>query len=63
MAREVYDETQLLYKEEVAGLTDLLDAEQAYRDAQNNYYIEVLKFRKSELDLLKAQGQLKSLID
>ena len=63
LAREVYDETQLLYKEEVAGLTDLLDAEQAYRDAQNNYYIEVLKFRKSELDLLKAQGQLKSLID
>ena len=63
LAREVYDETQLLYKEEVADLTDLLDAEQAYRDAQNNYYNEVLKFRKSELDLLKAQGQLKSLID
>ncbi|WP_258098540.1 TolC family protein [Marinoscillum pacificum] len=63
LAREVYDETQLLYKEEVADLTDLLDAEQAYRDAQNNYYNEVLKFRKSELDLLKAQGQLKTLID
>lgn len=62
LAKEVYDQTQLLYKEQVAGLTDLLDAEQAYREAQTNYYNELLKFKISELDLLKAQGQLETII-
>lgn len=63
LAREVYDQTQMLYKEQVSGLTDLLDAEQAFREAQNNYYSEILKFKTSELDLLKSQGQLQSLIN
>ncbi len=58
LAKEVFDQTQLLYKEQVAGLTDLLDAEQSYREAQTNYYNELLNFKISELDLLKAQGQL-----
>lgn len=62
LAKEVYDQTQLLYKEQVATLTELLDAEQAYREAQTNYYNEILKFKKSELDLMKAQGQLKTLV-
>lgn len=62
LAKEVYDQTQLLYKEQVAGLTDLLDAEQAYREAETNYYNELLKFRISELDLLRAQGQIESII-
>tara|TARA_B100000678_G_scaffold187159_1_gene156448 strand:- start:609 stop:1433 length:825 start_codon:yes stop_codon:yes gene_type:complete len=63
LAHEVYDQTQLLYKEQVAGLTELLDAERAYREAQTNYYNEVIKFRRAELDVLKAQGQLKTIIN
>lgn len=61
LAKEVYDQTQLLYKEQVANLSELLDAEKAYREAQVNYYQELLKFKKSELDLLKAQGQLQQI--
>ena len=63
LAKEVYDETQLLYTEQVVGLTELLDAENAFREAQLNFHKELLKFRKAELDLLKAQGQLKQILN
>lgn len=63
LAKEVYEQTQMLYKEQVASLTDLLDAEQAYRQAETSYYNQLLKFKRSELDLLKAQGQLQTIIN
>lgn len=62
LAKRVYDQTQMLYKEQVVNLTDLLDAEQAYREAERSFYTELLKFRRSELDLLQAQGQLQQII-
>ena len=61
LAKEVYDQTQELYAEQVGSLTDLLDAETSLRESQINYIREVLKFKKAELDLLKAQGQLRQL--
>ena len=63
LAQEVYDETQLRYKEQVSNLTELLDAESAYREAQSNYYREIVKFKLAELDLLKAKGRLTELIN
>lgn len=63
LAKEVYEQTQMLYKEQVVGLTDLLDAEQAYRQAEVSFYNELLKFRRSELDLLKSQGQLQQVLN
>lgn len=63
LAKEVYDQTQLLYKEQVTGLTELLQAEQAYREAQTFYYKELLNYKVAELDLLKAQGQLKTIVE
>lgn len=61
LAKEVYDQTNQMYGENVSSLNDLLDAENALREAQVNYYREVLKFRMAELNLLKAQGQLSQL--
>ncbi len=61
LAQEVYDQTQELYAEKVGSLTDLLDAETSLRESQINYIREVLKFKKAEVDLLRAQGQLKQL--
>lgn len=58
LAQEVYNQTQELYNNSVGTLTDFLNAENALREAQINYYREILKFKKAELDLLKAQGQL-----
>ncbi|TNE78862.1 MAG: TolC family protein [Bacteroidetes bacterium] len=62
LAKEVYDQTQSLYKEQVTGLTELLQSEQAYREAQTYYYKEMLNYKVAELDLLKAQGQLNTII-
>ena len=62
LAKDVYEQTQNLYQEEVATLTELLDSEQAYRESQNNYYTELIKFKVAELDLLKAQGKIKNII-
>ncbi|WP_417590097.1 TolC family protein [Owenweeksia hongkongensis] len=61
LAQEVYDQTQELYAEQVGSLTDLLDAETSWRESQINYIREILKFKKAELDLLRAQGQLRQL--
>jgi len=63
LAKEVYEQTQSLYQEQVSSLTDLLDAEQAYRESQNNYYIELINFKIAELDLLKAQGKINTIIN
>lgn len=63
LANEVYDETQLLYKEQVATLSELLDVENDFRQAQVNYFKELLKFKLSELDLLKSQGQLQQILN
>ncbi len=61
LAKEVYEQTRELYQEDVASLTELLDAESAYRNAKSNYIREVLRFKIAELDLLKAQGQLQEI--
>ena len=58
LAQEVYDQTKELYGQSVSTLTDFLNAENALREAQINYYRQLLKFKQAELDLLKAQGQL-----
>ena len=63
LAQEVYQQTSDLYREQVGSLTDLLNAENGLREAQINYRRELLKYRIAELDVLKAQGQLKKLLD
>ncbi len=62
LAQEVYNQTQDLYREQVGSLTDLLDAENALRQAQINYRRELLKYRVAELNVLRSLGQLKQLI-
>ncbi|MAY83514.1 MAG: hypothetical protein CMP59_05200 [Flavobacteriales bacterium] len=63
LAKEVYQQTRHLYQEQVISLTEFLDAEQAYLQSQNNYFNELIKFKVAELDLLKAQGNLKTILN
>jgi len=63
MAKEVLDNTQNNYRNGLATLTDLLDAEKAYADAQNNLTTSLLNYKVAEIQLIKANGQLKSLIN
>lgn len=63
LAKEVLDNTQNNYKNGLATLTDLLDAEKAYADAQNNLTISLLNYKVAEVQLIKANGNLKSLLN
>ena len=63
LAEEVYDNTQNNYRQGLAPLTDLLDAENSLSTAQNNYTAALLDYRLAEIQLIKAQGNLKSLLN
>lgn len=63
LAKEVLDNTQNNYQNGLATLTDLLDAEKAYADAQNNLTISLLNYKVAEIQLIKANGNLRSLVN
>ncbi|MFC5272279.1 TolC family protein [Adhaeribacter terreus] len=62
LAQEVYRNTNELYKEGLAPLTDLLDTEVSLREAQTNLNNERLKYQLSQLTYIQAKGELKSLV-
>jgi outer membrane protein TolC len=62
LAKSVLEDTNNHYKNGLATLTDLLDAENAYADAQNNLNTSLLDYKIAEVQLIKANGKLKSLI-
>lgn len=57
------DDTQNNYRNGLATLTELLDAENAYADAQTNYNTSLLDYKIAEVQLIKANGDLKSLVN
>lgn len=63
LAKEVLSDTENNYKNGLATLTEVLDAENAYADAQNNLNTSLLNFKVAEIQLIKAKGQLKSLVN
>ena len=63
LAEQLYEATALSYKEGVAPLTELLDAETSLQQAQSNYLSALLQLKVSELDLLKNSGQLATLLE
>ncbi len=62
LANENYDGIKLSFQEGIAAITELLDSEYALRQAQSNYLSAQLQLRLSELQLIKASGQLSKLI-
>ncbi|WP_089810245.1 TolC family protein [Chitinophaga sp. YR627] len=63
LANEVYNSTQNNYNLGLANLTDLLDAETSLISAQNNYNEALLQYKLAELDIVKSNGNLKSLLN
>ncbi len=63
LAEEVYKTTIENYNNGLASLTDLLSAENGLTEAQNNYLTTLLNYRLSEIQLLKAQGELNQLLE
>ncbi|TJY63534.1 TolC family protein [Sphingobacterium alkalisoli] len=62
LAKEVLDNTENNYRNGLATLTELLDAETAYAEAQNNLNTSLLNYKVAEVQLIKSNGNLKSLV-
>ena len=63
LAKEVLENTRNNYVQGLASLTDLLDAENALTEAQNNYTSAILEYKLAEIQLIKSKGELKTLIN
>ncbi len=63
LARNVLSNTQNNYHNGLATLTELLDAENALADAENNLNTSLLNYKVAEIQLIKANGNIKSLIN
>lgn len=62
LANEVYENTTLQYRQGLATLSQLLNAELSYREAQNNYINSLLEFYLADLDVQKANGSLEEYL-
>jgi outer membrane protein TolC len=58
LAARVKTQEELKYQEGIGTLTDYLISEEDFRNAQINYVQNLLKMKKSEIDLLKSKGML-----
>lgn len=62
LAKEVFEHTQNNYNNGLAPLTDLLNAETSLTEANNNYAAALLDYKLAEIQLIKAKGELRSLL-
>jgi outer membrane protein TolC len=62
LAQQILSNINNNYLQGLASLTDLLDAENASTQAQNNYTASILDYKLAEIKLIKSKGQLKTLI-
>ncbi len=62
LADEIYKSTQNNYNNGLANLTDLLDTETALTEAQNSYTQALLNYKIAEIQLIKSNGNIKSLL-
>jgi outer membrane protein TolC len=63
LAEKVYGQILLLYKEGLANLTDLLETENSLHEAKTAQTSEMIRYKKAEVDLLKANGTLGHLVE
>lgn len=63
LANQVYSQVKLQFDEGMASLTDLLNVESSLLDAENLFNQQLLKHKLAEIELLKATGRLKTLIN
>ncbi len=58
LAQTIYSKTLLQQKEGIATLTDVLLADNAVREAQQNYINALVALRRAELEYKKLTGNL-----
>jgi outer membrane protein TolC len=63
VAGKSYRQGVMLYGEGLYSITDLLDTEKSYREAQSAYACELANYHKSILELKKSEGTLHTLLN
>jgi len=63
LAEQVFLNTQNNYNNGLATLTDLLQSETSLTESQTNYSRALLDYKIAEIQLIKSQGNLKSLLN
>ncbi|MEY3368017.1 MAG: hypothetical protein RI973_1172 [Bacteroidota bacterium] len=63
LAESIYQIAQKRFREGLAPITELLDAESSMRQAQTNYLTTLAQIKISEIDLLHINGQIKNLMN
>lgn len=63
LAKTVLENTKNNYVNGLASLTELLDAENALSEAQNNYTTAQLEYKLAEIQIIKSKGELKNLVN
>ncbi len=62
LAQEIYMSTQNNYNNGLATLTDLLETEDSLTEAQNSYTQALLNYKIAEIQLIKAKGDIRTLV-
>ncbi|MDR1121005.1 MAG: TolC family protein [Dysgonamonadaceae bacterium] len=62
LAEKVYAQTIALYTEGLATITDIFETETSLHEVKIAYTTELIRYKKAEIDLLKASGTLESLL-
>jgi len=60
LAQTIYEQTIIQQKQGTASLTDVLLADNALREAQQNYLSAVIDYLKADLELKKVTGSIKN---
>lgn len=63
LAKSVFDNTSLQYQRGVSSLSDLLNSEYSYKEAQSNYINSLVKYLISRMDLERSKGNLTQYIN
>lgn len=63
LAEEVYGITEDSYKQGITPLSDLLNSETELLEANNNFNSSLLRYKLAQLQILKAKGQLSTILN
>jgi outer membrane protein TolC len=62
IAEKTYQQGIMLYEAGLYSVTELLDTERVFREAQTAFMYELMNYRKALLDLMRVEGTLEGLV-
>jgi outer membrane protein len=63
LAKEVYDDTNLQYQKGATSMSDFLNSDYAYKEAQANYINSLLNYLVARIDIEHSKGTIQQFIN